>query len=78
MLWLEYHRKTAGFTQTELASRLLYSKATICRLERGRPSPGEVHPRLRNALERFFNRPIEHLLSTVEVIETFERTTPAS
>lgn len=63
---LELNRRTKGLSQAELAERILYSRSVISRLESGTLSPQDVHPRLRKALESYFNKPLEELLRPVE------------
>jgi ribosome-binding protein aMBF1 (putative translation factor) len=64
---LELQRRIRGLSQDQLGQHILYSRTVISRLETETLHPGDVHPRLRAALETFFGDPLERLLSSVEV-----------
>jgi hypothetical protein len=66
---LELQRRIRGLSQDQLGKHVLYSRTVISRLETEMVNPGDVHPRLRAALERFFGESLEKLLSSVEVVE---------
>jgi ribosome-binding protein aMBF1 (putative translation factor) len=66
MTHLEFQRRVQELSQGELARKLLYSKSVISFLETGRLVVQNVRPRLRDSLERFFNQPLERLLSPVD------------
>ena len=66
MIHLEFLRRAQGLSQTELGERILYSRSLISRLEKEKLSLAEMHPRAKDALERYFSQPIEYLLSTVD------------
>jgi len=66
MKMLEFARRTKGLSQADLAKKVLYSRSVISRLESCPVNPTEVHPRLRKALEAYFGRPLEDLLTEVE------------
>jgi ribosome-binding protein aMBF1 (putative translation factor) len=62
---LEMERRQREMSQQELGRELLYSHSVVSRLERGTLTVNDVKPRLRAALERYFNSPLERLLSPV-------------
>ncbi len=53
MTRLEYLRRVRGLSQEQLGRALIYSRSVVSRLEKERPSPQSLHPRLRHALEQW-------------------------
>jgi len=66
MINLEFQRRARELSQTALGGKILYSGSVISRLESGEWTLERVHPRLRRALEEFFNTSIETLLAPVD------------
>jgi len=76
MTELEFRRRSLGLSQSALGQRILYSKAMVSNMEKNSPSPNTVHPRLRAALENFFEVPLEQLLAQVtSALPTDKRST---
>jgi hypothetical protein len=65
MTQLELSRRALELSQDALGRKILYSKAIVSRLESGVLPIESVHPRLRRALEVFFQTSLEELLKPV-------------
>jgi transcriptional regulator with XRE-family HTH domain len=68
MTYLEYLRRQQGLTLIELGKRVLYSDARLSILENHRPPLDQVHPRLKRALEIYFNESFDRLMSDADAI----------
>lgn len=62
MNYLQALRQVNGFTITSLAKKLNIRRENLSRIENGHYKPGPV---ITEALEKFFNESIEHLLSEI-------------
>ena len=67
---LELARRMKGLSQAALAKELMYSRSHIGRIENQFVTPQEVHPRLRKALETYFGKTLEDLLTNAEFSTT--------